>query len=125
MYGLFEDQRDLSDLFTGSVSLLSALSLLVQMSLLFSVVNRVIGLVLIISEFGLPVQVRDAALGRKNTAPTSDINKREFTFSRIVMKLICRISYSKSRETGKPIVYLFMGKLAMTNECRWKIHQME
>jgi pre-mRNA-splicing factor RBM22/SLT11 len=28
-------------------------------------------------EFGLPVQVRDAALGRKNTAPTSDINKRE------------------------------------------------
>jgi pre-mRNA-splicing factor RBM22/SLT11 len=28
-------------------------------------------------EFGLPVQVRDAALGRKNQAPTSDINKRE------------------------------------------------
>jgi pre-mRNA-splicing factor RBM22/SLT11 len=27
-------------------------------------------------EFGLPVQVRDAALGRKNAAPTSDINKR-------------------------------------------------
>jgi hypothetical protein len=32
---------------------------------------------LIAREFGLPVQVRDAALGRKNTAPTSDINKRE------------------------------------------------
>jgi hypothetical protein len=32
---------------------------------------------LIVREFGLPVQVRDAALGRKNTAPTSDINKRE------------------------------------------------
>lgn len=30
-------------------------------------------------EFGLPVQVRDAALGRKNTAPTSDINKRELS----------------------------------------------
>lgn len=28
-------------------------------------------------EFGLPVQVRDAALQRKNEAPTSDINKRE------------------------------------------------
>ncbi|KAK8850428.1 pre-mRNA-splicing factor SLT11 [Kwoniella newhampshirensis] len=27
-------------------------------------------------EFGLPVQVRDAALGRKNQAPTSDINKQ-------------------------------------------------
>ena len=27
-------------------------------------------------EFGLPVQVRDAALGRKNQAPASDINKR-------------------------------------------------
>jgi hypothetical protein len=33
-------------------------------------------------EFGLPVQVRDAALGRKNTAPTSDINKRELRFPR-------------------------------------------
>jgi pre-mRNA-splicing factor RBM22/SLT11 len=29
-------------------------------------------------EYGLPVQVRDAALGRKNEAPTSDINKREW-----------------------------------------------
>lgn len=28
-------------------------------------------------EYGLPTQVRDAALGRINTAPTSDINKRE------------------------------------------------
>ncbi|ORY29617.1 cell wall organization and biogenesis-related protein, partial [Naematelia encephala] len=27
-------------------------------------------------EFGLPVQVRDAALGRKNQAPSSDINKQ-------------------------------------------------
>ena len=31
-----------------------------------------------VSEFGLPVQVRDAALGRKNQAPGSDINKREY-----------------------------------------------
>jgi len=29
------------------------------------------------SEYGLPVQVRDAALGRKSQAPQSDINKRE------------------------------------------------
>ncbi|ORX41115.1 cell wall organization and biogenesis-related protein [Kockovaella imperatae] len=29
-------------------------------------------------EFGLPVQVRDAALGRKNQAPTSDINKQYY-----------------------------------------------
>lgn len=29
-------------------------------------------------EFGLPVQVRDAALGRKNAAPTSDINKQYY-----------------------------------------------
>lgn len=29
-------------------------------------------------EYGLPVQVRDAALGRKNQAPSSDINKREY-----------------------------------------------
>lgn len=29
-------------------------------------------------EYGLPVQVREAALGRKNEAPTSDINKREY-----------------------------------------------
>lgn len=29
-------------------------------------------------EYGLPVQVRDAALQRKNEAPTSDINKREW-----------------------------------------------
>jgi len=28
------------------------------------------------SEFGLPSQIRDIALGRKNEAPTSDINKR-------------------------------------------------
>jgi pre-mRNA-splicing factor RBM22/SLT11 len=28
-------------------------------------------------EYGLPVQVRDAALGHKNEAPSSDINKRE------------------------------------------------
>lgn len=28
-------------------------------------------------EYGLPVQVRDAALGRKNQAPSSDINKRK------------------------------------------------
>jgi hypothetical protein len=38
---------------------------------------EVYGRALIDREFGLPVQVRDAALGRKNTAPTSDINKRE------------------------------------------------
>lgn len=29
------------------------------------------------SEFGLPVQLRDAALGKLNDAPNSDINKRE------------------------------------------------
>lgn len=30
-------------------------------------------------EYGLPTQVRDAALGRLNEAPTSDINKQYYT----------------------------------------------
>lgn len=57
---------------------------------------------LIDREFGLPVQVRDAALGRKNTAPTSDINKREsyHPFSK-VNKLMYRISYPEFRKTGE------------------------
>ena len=58
---------------------------------------------LIDREFGLPVQVRDAALGRKNTAPTSDINKRELLShsSSMMNKLMYRVSYSEFRKTGK------------------------
>lgn len=52
-------------------------------------------------EFGLPVQVRDAALGRKNTAPTSDINKRKLDWSSCRSDLMFRISYPESRETGQ------------------------
>jgi hypothetical protein len=64
---------------------------------------EVYGRALMDREFGLPVQVRDAALGRKNTAPTSDINKREsFSKSPSTMnRLIFRIPYPEFRKTGK------------------------
>jgi hypothetical protein len=64
---------------------------------------EVYGRTLIVREFGLPVQVRDAALGRKNTAPTSDINKRKLLSNPSPMrnKLTSRISYPEFRKTGK------------------------
>jgi hypothetical protein len=68
VHNLFEDQGGLSDLLAGSVRFAS------QSSTLARLLDQALTLP---SEFGLPVQVRDAALGRKNAAPTSDINKRE------------------------------------------------
>jgi hypothetical protein len=51
-------------------------------------------------EFGLPVQVRDAALGRKNAAPGSDINKREYPLDYQTAADRNRILYPKSGNTG-------------------------
>jgi hypothetical protein len=52
-------------------------------------------------EYGLPVQVRDAALGRKNQAPTSDINKRQYSCQDLrphqLMPVPLRILYPEPR----------------------------
>lgn len=66
-----KDKECVSDMSLGSVSASASIFdtlVIVSSAHLFSL--------LCYREYGLPVQVRDAALGRVNTAPTSDINKR-------------------------------------------------
>ena len=92
--------------------------------LLLEIDFRYEGWALMSREFGLPVQVRDAALGRKNTAPTSDINKRESSSnpSSTMNRLIFRISYPEFRKTGR-LMKVWHRYRELT--IRWKIHQME
>lgn len=70
LYDLCQDKGRMSNMSFGLVSIILRLTGGAVVDMLLNLLLR--------REFGLPTQVRDAALARKAQAPSSDINKRVY-----------------------------------------------